>query len=130
VKRRTKWLTVLAGAAAGLLIAWLDLGVIGRRLPTIRALDWRPRGTQIGIEVTLGQRLESRLIMHILTASGKQQGHEQNAESRCRRGGPRPCGRQTSGAGRYIDCIISLNLAPPKLTSASGSPGSDAFPRD
>ena len=35
--------TVLAGAAAGLLIGWLDLGVIGRRLPTIRALDWRPQ---------------------------------------------------------------------------------------
>jgi hypothetical protein len=35
--------TVLAGAAAGVAIAGLDLGVVGRRLPAIRALDWRPQ---------------------------------------------------------------------------------------
>jgi hypothetical protein len=35
--------TVLAGAAAGLLIAAVDLGLIGRRLPAIRALDPVPQ---------------------------------------------------------------------------------------
>jgi len=35
--------TVLAGAVAGVGIAALDLGVVGRRLPAIRALDWRPQ---------------------------------------------------------------------------------------
>jgi hypothetical protein len=35
--------TVLAGAAAGVAIAALDLGVVGRHLPAIRALDWRPQ---------------------------------------------------------------------------------------
>ena len=35
--------TVLAGAAAGAVIAALDLGVVGRRLPAVRALDWRPQ---------------------------------------------------------------------------------------
>jgi hypothetical protein len=34
---------VLAGMGAGLLIAALDLGIVGRRLPAIRALDWRPQ---------------------------------------------------------------------------------------
>jgi len=35
--------TVIAGAVAGVAIAALDLGVVGRRLPAIRALDWRPQ---------------------------------------------------------------------------------------
>ncbi len=35
--------TMLAGAVAALGIAALDLGVIGRRLPAVRALDWRPQ---------------------------------------------------------------------------------------
>ena len=35
--------TVAAGAVAGLGIAALDLGVIGRRLPSIRALDPGPQ---------------------------------------------------------------------------------------
>ena len=35
--------TVLAGAAAGVAIAALDLGLIGRRLPRIRALDPWPQ---------------------------------------------------------------------------------------
>jgi hypothetical protein len=35
--------TVVAGATAGVLIAALDLGSSGRRLPAIRALDWRPQ---------------------------------------------------------------------------------------
>jgi hypothetical protein len=34
---------VLAGATAGVFIAALDLGVIGRRIPAVRALDWRPQ---------------------------------------------------------------------------------------
>lgn len=35
--------TVLAGATAGIAIAALDLGLIGRRLPRIRALDPWPQ---------------------------------------------------------------------------------------
>jgi hypothetical protein len=35
--------TIVAGTAAGAGIAALDLGLIGRRLPTIRALAWRPQ---------------------------------------------------------------------------------------
>ncbi|HEV3353459.1 MAG TPA: hypothetical protein VG076_11065 [Acidimicrobiales bacterium] len=35
--------TVVAGAMAGLGIAALDLGVVGRRLPSIRALDPAPQ---------------------------------------------------------------------------------------
>jgi len=35
--------TVLAGAAASIAIAALDLGVVGRRIPAVRALDWRPQ---------------------------------------------------------------------------------------
>ena len=35
--------TVLAGAGAGLVIAAFDLGVVGRRIPPVRALDWRPQ---------------------------------------------------------------------------------------
>ena len=35
--------TVLAGAGAGLVIAAFDLGVVGRRIPPVRTLDWRPQ---------------------------------------------------------------------------------------
>jgi hypothetical protein len=43
--------TVLAGAAAGLAIAALDLGVIGRRFPRIRRL---PLGPQLADHVAFG----------------------------------------------------------------------------
>ncbi|MBV9410188.1 MAG: hypothetical protein JO148_01220 [Acidimicrobiia bacterium] len=35
--------TLIAGVAAGLAIAAFDLGIVGRRLPAIRALDWAPQ---------------------------------------------------------------------------------------
>src|SRR4029077_13754429 len=40
-----------------------------------RAFNWRTRRPQISIEIAFGQRLEARLIVHVLTAPGQcQQG--------------------------------------------------------
>ena len=43
-----------------------------------RAFDRRARRAQVGVEIALGERLEARLVVHILTASGQdEQGGEQ-----------------------------------------------------
>jgi hypothetical protein len=34
-----------------------------------RAFDWRTRGAQVAVEIALGERLESRLVVHVLPAS-------------------------------------------------------------
>jgi hypothetical protein len=53
--------TVLAGAMAGLGIAALDLGVVGRRLPSIRALEPAPQILDhIAYGVVVGAALSRR----------------------------------------------------------------------
>ena len=69
------------------------------------AFDRRARRTQVGIEITAGKRLEARLVVHVLTASGKrQQGGEQQ------------------GTRAYLEHAIRLNRAPPRWSVAAGSP--------
>jgi hypothetical protein len=58
---------VRGGLAAGLAIAALDLGVIGRRLPAIRALpqprqwaDHAAYGLAVGVTLAHGRRVDSR----------------------------------------------------------------------
>lgn len=53
--------TVVAGAAAGLAIAALDLGLIGRRFPRIRALPLLPQlADHLAYGATVGAVLERR----------------------------------------------------------------------
>jgi hypothetical protein len=55
--------TLLAGAAAGLAIAGLDLGVVGRRLPAIRRLPLAPQVADhvaFGLLVAWGRRHQRR----------------------------------------------------------------------
>ena len=72
----------LSGAAAGVAIAALDLGVIGRRVPAIRDLEQLPQWLDhVAYGLAVGAVLRARL-----------------ARSGCSRGGTRPPDRRARGA--------------------------------
>ena len=62
---------VVSGIVADL--SGIEIGVFVQLAAGDRALDRRTRRTQVGIEIARGQRLEARLVVHILTAAGQGQ---------------------------------------------------------
>ena len=62
---------VVSGIVAQL--SRVEISVIVQLPAGDRALDRRARRAQVGVEIALRERLEARLVVHVLTASGENQ---------------------------------------------------------
>src|SRR2546426_313226 len=79
VRRNRKW-HVVAGIVSD--FSAVKIGVLVQLASRDGTLNWRTGGTQVSVKIALPQRLEARLIVHVLAAAGKRRQDRQKQEGR------------------------------------------------
>src|SRR2546428_5562806 len=78
-RRNRKW-HVVAGIVSD--FSAVKIGVLVQLASRDGTLNWRTGGTQVSVKIALPQRLEARLIVHVLAAAGKRRQDRQKQEGR------------------------------------------------